>query len=149
MKFDKKDELILEKLKENSRLTVQEIAREIKIPQTTVFNRLKKLEDTKVIKKYSLQIDRSKIGKSVLQSYVLVNVDYSALKRLKIKQRELAKKLKEIKDVESVSIITGVGDTIVKIITENIENLNELVINTLREIDGVSDTKIAIILEDF
>ncbi len=149
MKFDYKDELILNLLEKNAKLTVQEIAKKTKITQTTVFNRIKKLEKDNVLLGYFTKINRKKIGKEILKSFVLIGVDYQGLKNKGEKQNDLAKEISNLQGVEEVSIVTGGTDIIIKIHVENIANLNELVLNKLREIEGVQNTKISLVLEEF
>ena len=52
--MDEKDEKILKLLKENSKLTTQQISKKTLIPITTIHNRIKKLEKEGIIKKLCL-----------------------------------------------------------------------------------------------
>ena len=149
MKFDKKDEIILEELRKDSRATNQILSKRTKIPQTTIFNRIKKLQNQGVIEGFEVKINFSKVGKSILKSYVLVSVSYEDLKKFQKKQRDLAKEIKEISYVRKCSIVTGEADIIAELETENIQELNEIVVNNIRELKGVDRTKMVIVLEDF
>ena len=57
-----KNQIILEMLKENARITLKEIAQKLKISETAVRKRIKKLERDGVIKKYTIEIDHQKLG---------------------------------------------------------------------------------------
>ena len=52
------------------------------------------------------------------------------------------------KEVEEVKILAGVTDILIKVRTENIDELNNFVINKLREIEGVDKTQTMIVLND-
>ncbi|MBW3023085.1 Lrp/AsnC family transcriptional regulator, partial [Candidatus Woesearchaeota archaeon] len=111
-KIDKKDLEILEVLKENSRLSTQEISKKTSIPITTVHNRLKHLKKEGVIKKFTVELDYKKVGKPI-SAFILVGVDYKLLKEIKMSQYQLAKKIKQNEAVEIASMVTGTSDIIV------------------------------------
>jgi Lrp/AsnC family transcriptional regulator, regulator for asnA, asnC and gidA len=62
MKLEEIDKKILNTVIENSRLSLRQIAKKVRVSVATVMNHLKKLENEKVIKKYTVQIDYEKIG---------------------------------------------------------------------------------------
>ncbi len=146
--IDKKDIKILNELKQNGRMSAQEISKKTGIPVTTVFNRVKRMEKSSVIKKYSVVLDEGKTGRNIA-AYVLITVDYNLLKKKHISQHELASKLRKYDFVEEVSMITGVTDIILRIRVSNISELNEFVTKYLRNVDGIERTQTAVILENF
>ena len=145
--MDEKDEKILNLLKENSKLTTQQIAKKTLIPITTVHNRIKKLEKEGIIKKYTLNLDNKKIGKNVA-AYVHITVDYRLLKENKISQHELAKKLKQNEFVEEAAMVTGGTDIIIKVRVKDIDELDDFVTKKLRNIDGIEKTQTMVILNE-
>jgi len=70
------EKTVLGFLRENARSSVSKIAERTDIPVTSVFNILKKLEDKKIIKKYTTLLDYSK-----LMFHVQVNFAVSAKKK--------------------------------------------------------------------
>lgn len=145
---DKKDLLILSTLKQNSRLSSQQISRITRIPITTVHNRVKKLETLGIIKGYTLVIDHKKIGKE-LSAYILITVDYKLLKEKGSSQHDLARLLAKNEYVEEVAMLTGVSDIIIRVRVSNIEQLDYFVTKYLRNIDGVEKTQTMIVLSSF
>jgi len=145
--MDDKDEKILDVLKENSKLSTQRISKRTSIPITTVHNRMKKLEEDGVIKKYTVVLDHKKIGKPI-SAYVLINVDYKLLKQIKQTQHELTKKLKLHPAVEEACRITGGTDLIIKTRVKNIDELDDFVTRYLRNVDGVDKTQTMVILNE-
>ncbi len=67
--MDELDDKILEKLNENARKSYREIARELNVSLTTVANRIKKLEDGKIIERYIPLINQEKIGYDLTAVY--------------------------------------------------------------------------------
>jgi len=142
--MDEKDERILNVLKENSKLSTQQISKKISIPITTVHHRIKKLEKEGIIKKYTVVLDSKKIGK-LISSYILIRVDYRHTKQ---SQLEMAMNLKSKDAVEEVSIVTGSIDMIVKIRVKDIAELNQFVIKYLRMMEGIERTETLVIMSD-
>lgn len=145
--MDDKDKKILDVLKENSKLSTQQISKKISIPITTVHNRMKKLEGEGIIKKYSVVLDYKKIGKPI-SAFVLINVDYKLLKQIKKTQDELTKKLKLHSLVEEASRITGGTDLIIKIRVKDVDELDDFVTMYLRNLDGIDKTQTMVILNE-
>lgn len=145
--LDEKDKKILTVLIENSNLSTQKIAKRTNIAITTVHNRIKKLKKIGVIKNYTINVDKKKLGKSLF-AFILVNVDNKALKNSKISQEQLAKKIKNIDIVEEVSVIGGGSDIILRVGIEDIDQLNNFLMNKLRTFDAVDSTKTMIVLKD-
>ncbi len=143
--LDEKDFQILEVLKQNSKFTTQQIAKKINIPITTIHNRIKKLEKLSIIKGYTVVMDYKQIGKGIL-AYVLVTVNYLLPSGKKITQESIAKNIKKLSGVEEVDIMTGVIDILVKVRLKDIDELNDFVIDRLREIDGIDKTQTMIVL---
>ena len=145
--MDKKDEKILELLKENSKLTTQQISKKTLIPITTVHSRIKKLEREGIINKYSLKLDHKKLGKNI-SAYVHIVVDYKSLKEIKMSQHDLAKKLRQYEFVEEAAMVTGGTDIIIKVRVKNVDDLDFFVTKYLRNINGIEKTQTMVILNE-
>jgi DNA-binding Lrp family transcriptional regulator len=148
MKIDDKDTKVLELLKENSKLGTNQMSKRLRMPITTVHNRIKKLEKEGVIQGYTLKIDYKKIGYPI-KAFILVNVSYTLPDGEKIDQEELAKKIKKLEGVEEVNIMTGVTDILLSVRVKDIEQLNDFVIRKLRNIPGVDKTQTMIVLNNY
>jgi len=145
---DDKDLKILELLKSNARLTTKQISKKTLLPITTVHNRIKKLENLGVIKNYSVVIDHKKIGKTI-SAYILMNINYIYLKEKNLTQHQLAQQLSSHPFVDKISMVTGETDMILKVIVNDVSQLDDFVTKYLRNIDGVQRTKTMLILNDF
>ena len=92
--MDEKDNLILFELLQDCRQPISKIARAVKLPQQTVSYRIKKLEDSKVIKKYAVNINYPKLGYSRHSLYLDVRG---------VNINDVNKYLKEITNIKEVS----------------------------------------------
>ena len=146
--MDNNDEKILSLMKENSRLTSQQISKKTLMPITTVHYRIKRLEKEGIIKKYTLELDHKKLGKNVT-AYVHIIVDYKSLREKKITQHELAKVLKQFDFVEEAAIVTGGVDIIIKVRVKDVDELDDFVIKKLRNINGIEKTQTMVVLSEF
>ncbi|MCA9478049.1 MAG: Lrp/AsnC family transcriptional regulator [Nanoarchaeota archaeon] len=147
VELDKKDLQILGELQEDGSLSVGKLAKKTRIPTTTVHNRLKNLKKEGVIKKFTVQVDKKKLG-IALFGYILINVDNDFLKKEKMTQESLARKIKMLPQVESASIIAGATDIVIRVAVNDVDELNDLIVSTLRNIDGVHSTTSLIVLKD-
>ena len=86
-KLDKTDLQILRTLQENARLTVKELASNVSLSSTPVFERLKRLENQGYIKKYIAVLDAEKLNQGFI---VFCNV------KLKRVNREIANSFTDV-----------------------------------------------------
>jgi len=133
--IDEKDNKILEELSKNSRNSTKKIASNIKIPRVTVHDRINKLKEKGIIKKFTIDLDYKKIG---LPTEVFIFVSFQS--NMDISQRELAKRISKIKDIGEVHIISGEYDLLLKVRGETLEQIGKLVVDKLRKIKGVGRT---------
>ncbi len=146
--LDNKDYKILDVLKNNSNLSTQQISKKTLIPITTVHHRIKKLCKEEIIKGYTVVLDYKKLEKG-LSAYISITVDYHDLKNSKITQRDLARKISNLSQVEEVSILAGGTDILIKVRVKDIEEMDEFVTETLRNIKGIEKTQTMMILHEF
>ena len=62
MELDRTDRDIIRSLERDARMSLRSVAEEIGVSLGTVSNRLKRLEDTGVVKGYRVEIDPDKVG---------------------------------------------------------------------------------------
>ena len=145
MDLDEKDLQVLEELKENAKRTTSQISKRINIPITTVHNRIKKLEKLGIIKRYTVEVDYKKLDKP-MTAYVMVQVIYMLPSGVKVMQEDVAKEIKSMPEVESVELLTGTTDILVKVRVKDVDELNEFIIRKLRKIEGVDKVQTSVVL---
>ena len=145
--LDNKDHKILALLRENARLTTSEMAKELDIAQTTIHNRIKRMIESGVIKRFTVDLDRKKIGRGLV-AYILCTVSYHTSRGQKIDQYEVARLVKALPEVEEVSIVTGENDIIVKVALRDVDELNHFIIYKLRNTEGIEKTRTSVVLSE-
>lgn len=143
--IDKKDLKILEILTEDSSLSTHKISKKTLIPVTTVNNRIKKLKKLGVISKYTVEIDKRKLGFNLLV-YILINISLTELKQEGMKVQDLVKVIKHSPLIESVEHVSGNIDIVVRMYVRSIEELNHYVVNILSNHKGIENTNTLFVL---
>ena len=143
--IDEIDLKILDILEEDSRLSTHKISKKTLIPVTTVNNRIKKLRNKGVIKKYTIEIDKSKLGYNLL-AYIFINLSNTELKVSGMKVDDLIKMIRKNPNIESVEHVTGNIDMVLKMQVKSVDDLNDYVVNTLVSYRGVEKTNTLFVL---
>ena len=143
---DSKDLAILEALKEDSRASIKKIGKKTGLPTTTVHNRIKKLKQDKVIRRYTVDVDHRKLGKEV-SALISITMDYKALREKGQNTADLVNKISAFPFVEFLHTVTGTTDIMVKARVKNMSELNKFVMGELRNYNGIEKTTTMVIME--
>ena len=130
MSLDKKDHLILEILKENSRLAIRDIAKKTGIRPSTVHDRIKRLSKKGVIEKFTLKLNNKAIGKNFIV-FMLIKGGTTEYVNNKIINDE---------HVKEIFGITGEYDLLLKLKFKDVEEFNKFLIKFRKEQRGVRQT---------
>ena len=144
--IDNKDTKIIEELVKDSRQTTSQLSKKLKIPITTIHNRIKKLAETGVIINYTVNLNHALLGRTI-PAYIWISINYTVPGK-KINQTETARQIKKIDGVYEVYMLTGGSDILVKALVKDITELNNLVTEKLRNVPGVDKTQTSIILKE-
>jgi DNA-binding Lrp family transcriptional regulator len=146
-RLDEKDLAILALIQRNCRLTAREIAKKINSPITTVFAKIKRMEELGIIKDYRAVLDAEKLG-SGTTAFILASVSYGTrANTAQISQREIAKEIAKFPEVQEVHIITGDWDLLIKLKAENVDVIGKFVIDKLRLVRGIEKTLTCMVFE--
>jgi len=136
-RLDRRDVMILSLLVENSRLSYREIARKTGLSSPTVIKRIQRLEEEGIIKRYTVEIDYSKLGYNLP---VIIDVRVARGKLF-----EVEKQIASHPNVLAVYDITGEFDVSVIALFKGREDLDAFV-KELQRIKYVERTYTKIIL---
>lgn len=137
--LDKLDTGILTILNNNSRMPYLEIAKKLKVSESTIRNRVGSLQKDGVIKNFSINLDPAKLGYG---SVALVGIDVQPEKFLYV-----AKTLTEFDNVRMVATTSGDHMIMAEIWGEKAAELRSFISNRIERITGVTRTCPAIITE--
>jgi DNA-binding Lrp family transcriptional regulator len=138
--LDEKDHEILEMLMQDAKVSAKDISAQIDSPITTVYSRIKRLEDAGVIKGYKPILDAGKLGRPTT-AFIFVSFTYRPQGADKdLDQREVAKRVGRFPEVQEVHIITGDWDFLIKIKEKDVNAVGKFVVDKLRTVPGISKT---------
>ena len=142
-KLDKTDLQLLRVLQQNARMTTKELAHEVNLSTTPVFERLKRLERDGIIKKYIAILDAEKL-----------NQGFTVFCQVKLKQmnRDIAQSFVDVKkDIPEVSEcynISGNYDYLLKVHATDMRAYQSFVINTLGGIESLGSIESTFVMDE-
>ncbi|MFS4481947.1 Lrp/AsnC family transcriptional regulator [Hyunsoonleella sp. 2307UL5-6] len=140
IKLDEIDHQILDMLIDNTRIPFTDIAKKLLISAGTVHVRVKKMEESGIIRGSSLTLDYKKLGYSFI-AYVGVYLNNTSQTQF------VLERIDEIPFVTVAHITTGKFNIFCKIRARNTEHAKEVIFK-LDEIEGVYRTETMISLEE-
>lgn len=134
------DAQILTILQRNARVSNAEIARQVGLAPSAVFERIRKLEEKGVVQGYSARIDPRAVGLGlVAYTFVRSNDRPGGI--------QTAERLAEIPEVLEVHHVAGEDCFLVKVRAADTEALGRLLRERLGKISTISSTRTTIVLE--
>ena len=144
MKIDNIDRKILRMLQENSKITNSYLSKQIGLSPAPTLERVRKLEKKGIISGYHAQLNLSKIGLGV-STFVLVSLKEHNKKNINI----FLDKINKVTNVIECHHITGTGDFILKVVSENIASYQKLMLDKISEIEATDSLQSMVILSTF
>ena len=130
-KLDKVDLQILRTLQGNARLTIKELAQQVNLSSTPVFERLKRMESRGYIQKYIAVLNAAKLNQGFV---VFCNVKMRQLNR--DIAAEFTKIVQGIPEVTECYNISGSFDYLLKIHAPDMKYYQEFVLNVLGTVEN-------------
>jgi len=130
--LDDLDYKILAFLQENSKLTIREIASQLHLSTTPIFERIKRLEKSGVISKYVALLSAEKLEKNLVAF-----VDISLKDHGKDAVEHFVNEIIKFSEVQECHHVTGQADIIIKVLLKNISEYNDFVLNKLSIVPNI------------
>ena len=145
--LDEKDKTILDLLQQDASLSTYKITKKTGIPQTTVLNRMRKLKQENIIRKYTIDIDWKKLGMNN-KALIFVKVDKNIEQR-NSKVGEIEEKISKYPLVLNVKRLMGKYDFMIELVCRDIDELNDFLIKKIRSLPQIADTETVMILGEW
>ncbi len=133
VKLDATDKKILSILQEDGRVTTKVLASKIHLSNTPVYERVKKLEKSGVIKNYKAVLDREKIGKGTT-IFLMV----SLTKHTKESMENFKKQVMSFPEVIEFYYISGDHDSLLKIMVSDMNEFKVFIEEKLSNVEYIS-----------
>ena len=144
MKIDRTDKKILEILQKNAKITNAKLSKQIGLSPAPTLERVRKLESRGIISGYHAKLNMSKVGLGV-STFVMVSLKGHNKKNL----QSFLDKIKDVENIVECHHITGSGDFILRIVAEDIESYQELMLDKVTEIEVTDSLQSIVILSTF
>ncbi len=139
--LDKTDLQLLKILQENGRISIKELAQRVHLSPTPVFDRVRRLESTGVIERYTAVLNAAKLGQGFL---VFCSV---RLRRMgKDIAHDFVERVKDIPEVAECYNISGEFDYLLKIYAPDMQYYNEFCINVLGTIESLGSIQSSFVM---
>lgn len=141
--LDDLDWKILRVLRENARQTYTEIGRRLDIAHSTVYDRIRKMEEHGIIKKYIMIVDLEKVGIKCITAIMTIFTDPK-------ESENIAKRLSEFKEVAEV--FTSLSEElliIAKVVAEDQDKLHSFIAHSVVPLPGVLRIRTSIITRKY
>jgi len=143
LSLDPTDIRILEILQEDARQTYTTIGKRLGIAHSTVYDRIKRMEQHGIIKKYTTLIDAEKAGAKTITAIITIITDPK-------ESEKVAEKLCRTPQVTEVyTSLSEELQIIAKVIAENQESLHEFIATTVAPLPGVLRIRTSIVTKKF
>lgn len=145
VKLDEKDLAILALLQKNCRMTAREIAQKIGSPITTVFAKMKRMEQQEIIREYRAVLDAKKLDCGAT-AFILASFSYRNGEK-PLSQREIAAQIAKFPEVQEVHIISGDWDILIKVREKDVDAVGKFVVDKLRTVKGIEKTLTCLVFD--
>lgn len=139
--LDNVDLQLLELMQSNARISNTDLAKEVNMAPSAVLERVKKLEQKKVIRQYNTNIDPTAVQQKLLAFIFIKSKEGLTC------CSDTARLLADIPEVQEVHHIAGEDCFLVKVRTADSAGLMDLMRNSLQKIPNILSTKTTIVLE--
>lgn len=141
--LDQMDRRILQLLQEDAKYTNKEIAAQLGMTTTPVFERIKKLEELGYIRKYVALVDKKKLG------YMLVAYcDVSLKEHTQAYIKKFEAEVLSLKEVIECYHIAGVYDYLLKVITKDMATYQDFIINKLAALENIGQVQSSFVMTE-
>ncbi|MDE1942488.1 MAG: Lrp/AsnC family transcriptional regulator [Betaproteobacteria bacterium] len=142
MEIDRLDQRILEVLQQEGRLSNQDLADRVGLSPSPCLRRVRALEEAGIITGYRAQVDPKALGLT-LMALIHISMDQHTPERFRHFETAVAK----IPEVVECLLITGqTADYQLKVVVRDMEGYQELLLNRITQIKGVTGVHSSFVL---
>ena len=135
--LDDKDRMILRELRRDAGQKTTALAKRVGLPRTTVHERIAKLQEEGIIRRWTVLLDHKKLDRGVT-AFIFVGFAAGG-----VDQRTLAQKIAEFPEVSEVFVVSGEWDILIKVRASTLQGIGDLIVDKLRAMPGVARTMTA------
>ena len=139
MDLDEVDHTILGSLRENSRISLRDMSRGSGISDATIQFRLKRMKSNGVIDRFTIMANPAATG-YLVTAIILVQTDNE-------RHDQVVEALALVPEITEVYEILGEYDLFLKLWSRSLDDLNALINDRIRPIEGIEDLHEIVVVE--
>jgi len=140
VQLDPVDRRVVEELRADGRLSVNELASRVNVSRATAYQRLARLRDTGVIRRFTAEVDPRKMGLPIA-ALVLVTVVQHAW-------RGVGERLRWLPGVEWLALSTGSFDYVLLVRAPDADHLRGVILEGLQPMPEVQSAQTLLLLDE-
>jgi DNA-binding Lrp family transcriptional regulator len=140
VRLDEVDRQVIDALRSDGRLSVNELAARTNVSRATAYQRLARLRDAGVIRRFTVEVDPRKVGLPIA-ALVLVSVAQHSW-------RAVGERLRRLPGVEWMALSTGSSDYVLLVRAPDIDHLRDVVLDGLQAIPEIQSTQTLLLLDE-
>lgn len=141
--MDALDIKILEILQKDAMKTAKEMASQLSLTTTPIYERIKKLENSGIIRKYVALLDADLLGRNIIVFMNITIKDHHTAMR-----NEFVEQLGKMSAVAELYHTSGTYDFLAKVRFSSIQEYRDFLVNEVSSIANISDIDSQIVLEE-
>ncbi len=143
IKLDETDRQLLKRLQHNSKLNVKEVAAELNMTKTPIYERIRKYEKEGIIDKYVAVLNREKLDTSMVV-FCFVSLESQKLEEIKA----FSDAVTQIPEVMECYLMGGAHDFLLKVVVEDLNAYHLFSSGKLAALSNVGQIKSAFVLNE-
>ncbi len=141
MKLDRIDRKILSLLQRNARISNAELAERVNLSPTPCLRRLRKLQDSGLIERYTVILDQKALGLQ-MSAFVFVSLE----KNTRENGEAFESALEDLAEVTECCVVAGRHDYVLRVVTRSLEDYERFLKERLAEVEVIAGLESMIIL---
>jgi Lrp/AsnC family transcriptional regulator, leucine-responsive regulatory protein len=144
IKLDKTDLKILRILQNNGKITNIQLSNDIGLSPAPTLERVRKLENSGIIKSYHAVVNAAKLGVNIT-TFMQVTLSYHKANAIQSFKNEVD----AIDEIVECYHVTGQGDFLLKVVTQDIHTYERLILDKITNIEGIGQIQTIMVLSCF
>jgi DNA-binding Lrp family transcriptional regulator len=141
--MDEKDHEILQLLEENGRLPLRELAASLALPEDEVEERIRAMEESRIIRKYTAVIDWERAGNSRVSAII----DLKIAPERDFGYDKIAERIARFRQVQALYLVSGVYDLQLLVTGKDMNEVSRFVSEQIAPMDHIRETATHIIMK--
>lgn len=140
VQLDDVDRRLVRALRADGRASVNQLAAQVSVSRATAYQRLARLRQAGVIRRFTVEVDHRKMGLPIA-ALVLVNVAQHSW-------RGVGDRLRHLPGVEWMALSSGTFDYVLLVRAPDIDHLRDVVLDDLQSIPEIQSSQTLVLLDE-